>query len=147
MRPGIRSCVRACVRIVVLDDHNSNKTDKNQENIFWWLPGRFGRILKKLSKNKFADYKIRSLSLPPVQQWGRTLTLKKMTKEQSKLINDLKEARELISGIMTQLEDSVLIDDENPFGIVQEDSIEEKLLIADQYLRTVLNQVEPNPYL
>ena len=70
-----------------------------------------------------------------------------MTKEQSKLINDLKEVRELISGIMTQLEDSVLIDDENPFGIVKEDSIEEKLMIADQYLRTVLNQVEPNPYL
>jgi hypothetical protein len=70
-----------------------------------------------------------------------------MTREQSKLINDLKEARDLISSIMNQLEDSVLIDDENPFGIVKEDSIEEKLMIADSYLRTVLNQVEPNPYL
>ena len=70
-----------------------------------------------------------------------------MTREQSKLINDLKEARDLIYSIMNQLDDSVLIDDENPFGIVKEDSIEEKLMIADSYLRTVLNQVEPNPYL
>ena len=78
---------------------------------------------------------------------GQNLNTKKMTREQSKLINDLKEARDLISSIMNQLEDSVLIDDENPFGIVKEDSIEEKLMIADSYLRIVLNQVEPNPYL
>ena len=78
---------------------------------------------------------------------GQNLNTKKMTREQSKLINDLKEARDLISSIMNQLDDSVLIDDENPFGIVKEDSIEEKLMIADSYLRTVLNQVEPNPYL
>ena len=78
---------------------------------------------------------------------NQNFNTKKMTREQSKLINDLKEARDLIYSIMNQLDDSVLIDDENPFGIVKEDSIEEKLMIADSYLRTVLNQVEPNPYL
>lgn len=72
-----------------------------------------------------------------------------MSTEKNQIIQDLIEARAFISSVLNKLEDSVLIDDENPFGIVQEDSVEENLVIADQHLKAVLAvlEKETNPYL
>lgn len=72
-----------------------------------------------------------------------------MSTEKNQIIQDLIEARAFISSVLNKLEDSVLIDDENPFGIVQEDSVEENLVIADQHLKAVLAvlEKETTPYL